>query len=98
MGFASQMENSRKNNAALLKKKRYFNFHQEVIQKFFTKGNKSKRPRKKLTAKQIQKMRRQLEFDQEREESRKIFVLGVSFVITIVILSLIVFIFTEYVF
>ena len=96
MSFASQADSRKRNNDALLKKKRYFDFHQDIIQKYFLKGSKKKNVRKQLTAKQVQHIRRDLEFERSKESGRKIFVLFISIIVTLVILFLIVF--TEYVF
>lgn len=98
MGFASQMENRRKENAALLKKKRFFYFHQETIQKFFFKGDDEKRSHKKLSPKQLRIIRRELQEENQHEKGKKNFMLTASFAITLAILVLIVFVFTEYVF
>lgn len=98
MSFASQAECRRKSNDALLKKRRYFEFHQNVIQKFFLNSTKNRRTHKKLTARQIQRIRQDLLLEKREDTGRKLFVLVVSIIITLVILFLIVFIFTEYVF
>ena len=98
MSFASTGDSRRKNNDALLKKKRYFDFHQDIIQKHFLKGSNKRNDRKKLTAKQIQQIRLGLILDERAESGRKTIVIIVSFIITLIILYLIVYIFTKYVF
>ena len=98
MSFAQLGENNRKSNESLLKKKRFFDFHQDKIQKFFDKGKRKKLDKKKLTEQEMEEIRRKVESEKYRESSRKYFVLSVSFILTIIVLSLIVFIFTEYVF
>lgn len=98
MSFASQAENRRKENAALLKKKRFFDFHQNIIQRFYAKGGKKKARHDKFDEKQRQLFRRELELEHKHESGRKFFLLTNSFVITLVVLSLIVYIFKTYVF
>lgn len=50
-----------KANEALLKKRRYFDFHQKIIQKYYLGSKNRKRSHKKLTAKQISRIRKKLE-------------------------------------
>lgn len=98
MSFASHGENRIKENANLLKKKRFFDFHQNTIQKFFNKGDKRKLNHKKLSDQELALIRKELEAEKRNIWGKKYFLLVVSFVLTLIVLFLIAFIFTEYVF
>lgn len=98
MSFASQGSSSQRNNDSLLKKKNFFDFHQRIIQKYFFDNGKKRKSHKNLTAQQIRYIRANLELDKRRETGKKVFVLGLSVVLTITLLALIVYVFMEYVF
>ena len=98
MSFASQASRGKRSNDSLLKKKSFFDFHQNTIQKYFLKGDSKKRTPKQLSAKQIQHIRANLELENRRESGKKFFGLGLSFVLTILFMALIVYVFVQYVF
>ena len=86
-GHVFDMIGRLKANNNLLKKMRYFDFHQKTIQRFYLTGKK-KRTHKRLSAKQLARIRRRLNEENREAVKNRIFVIIISVLLSLILIYL----------
>ncbi len=89
--LGSDMFSRYSGNLKLLKRKTYFKQHKGVSEIDIAGDNKTEYNRKKLSQKEILKIREEMSVEEKKEHDRKILILLLSVIVTIILISVIIY-------